>query len=92
MIWLETFKKKRTILPKVSFIAPLTGADEQGRNERGKGGAIPRAPNHCSEAGAQCLRRAPKSPNNNVNTVHLFPKDLSSNLGAPNFLLAPGAN
>ena len=43
----------------------------QGRNEGGKGGTIPRAPNHCG---------SPKSHNNVTSTffktVHLLPKDL----------------
>jgi len=51
----------------------------QGRNEGGKGGTIPRAPNHC--VGAEWLRGAPKGPNSVAstffNTVHLLPKDLS---------------
>jgi len=34
----------------------------QRRNEGDKGGAIPRAPNHCG--GTESLREAPKSPNN----------------------------
>jgi len=38
---------------------------------------------------------APKSPSNVAstffNTVHLLPKDLSSNMGEPNFFFAPGA-
>jgi len=52
----------------------------QGRNERGKGGTIPRAPNHYG--GAESLRGAPKRPKNVTSTffrtVHLLPKDLRS--------------
>jgi len=65
----------------------------QGRNEGGKGGTIPRAPN--LNGGAKSLWGAPKSPNNVTNrffnTVYLLPKDLRFEHGAPNLLLAPGA-
>jgi len=54
--------------------------------ERGKGGTMPRTPNHW---------RAPKSPNNVASTffitVHYSQNSLVSNMGTPNFFLAPGA-
>jgi len=62
----------------------------QGRNEKGKGGTIPRAPNH--HGGAESLREAPKRPNNVTSaffsTVHLLPKDLRFEHGVPNSKLA----
>ena len=59
----------------------------------GKEGAIPRAPNHYGSA--EWLWGLPKSPNNAAssffNALHLLPKDLRFENGAPNLLLAPGA-
>jgi len=57
----------------------------QGRNEGGKGGAIPRALSHYGGAksllGAQNNCGAPKSPKNvtntSFNTVHLLPENLN---------------
>jgi len=55
-------------------------AHNKGRNGEGSRGTIP---------------REPKSPNNVAstlfNTLHLHPKDLMFEHGAPNLLLAPGA-
>jgi len=52
---------------------------QQGRNERGKAGAIPRAPSHYR--GAKSLRAASKSPNNVTSTffdtIHFLPKNLN---------------
>jgi len=42
----------------------------QRRNEGGKEGAVPRAPNHCRGGGVE------KSQKCHLNTVHLLPKDL----------------
>jgi len=59
----------------------------QGRNE---GGTIPQPSNHYE--GAEWLQGAPKSPNNVTctffNTLHLLPKKLRFEHGAPNLLLA----
>jgi len=70
----------------------------QGRNEWGKGGAIPWVTSHYGDA--KWLRDARKSPNNVTstffNSVHLLPKDLSFEHGGAtclnerNLLLAPG--
>ena len=73
---------------------------EQGRNEKGARRA--QFPGRQSLWGrrmtagdAKWLRRAPKSPNNVASTffnaVHLLPKDLGFEHGAPNLFLAPGA-
>jgi len=66
--------------------------------KRGKGGAIPRAPNH--SGGTEILRErqmivgAPKSPNNvtSISSIQYicFRKNSGSNMGALNLLLAPG--
>jgi len=58
----------------------------QGRNEWGKGAQF---------SGRQITARVPKSPNivtsTFFNTVHLLPKDLKFEQGAPNLLLVPDA-
>ena len=53
----------------------------QGRNEWGKGDTIPWAPNHRGgpENYQQCRIKKPFS------TAHLLPKDLGSNIWAPDF-------
>jgi len=64
----------------------------QGHNDGGQGAQLPgrritmRAPNDCG---------APKSPSNITKTsvqYICFRKTSGSNIGAPNLLLAPGAN
>jgi len=66
----------------------------QGRNEGDKGGTIPRTPNHYW--GTESLRRASRNSKNVIsiffnNTMHLLPKKLKFENGAPKLLLAPGA-
>jgi len=63
----------------------------QGRNEGGKRGKIPRAPNHCG--GAKSLRGVPENPNNITttffNTVDLLPKDLKFEHGGAKLASCP---
>jgi len=68
-----------------------TGSFNQGINEGGQGGTIPRDQNHCG--GSKSLRAMPKSPNNVTttcfNTEHLLPKDLRFKHGGAK-LAVPG--
>ena len=63
----------------------------QGRNEGGRGGTIPQAPNHC---GGEWLRAVLKSPamSQALSSMQYicFRKISGSNTGAPNLLLVPG--
>jgi len=63
----------------------LLQARSQGRNEGGKGGTMPGAPNHWV---------APKSPNNVTNTffntAHLLPRDLRFELEGTRLVSCPG--
>ena len=79
----------------VVFLKDIWISDDlkcSGVTRRSKGGAIHRAPNHCS--GRRMTAGAPKSPNNATstffNTVHLLSKDLRFE-HVPNLLFAPGA-
>jgi len=64
----------------------------QGRNDGGARGTIPRAPTHYE--GAESLRGALKSPNNITSTsvqYICFQKPTGLNMGVPHLLLAPGS-
>jgi len=61
---------------------------KQRCKEEGQGGAIPRTPNHCG-APNRCRgrRKVPTMSQVLSSTAHLLPKNLRSNMGAPNLLL-----
>jgi len=81
-----------------SFLRAALCFNQQGRNEGGRVGAIPRAPNHSGALkycdGRRIIAGAPKSPNNVTstffNTVHLLPNDIRFEHGGAKLASCPG--